>query len=276
MHIKQKILFSLVLTSFLSFTFSSSNLAQVASEDYELYYSDLIAPSVVLEWNVVTFIKEADFNWTLASDHLVEEGDTIRFEVKQDPDYFNLTDVEALQYTKGWADIFLNDVNLSAAEEWDYYVDGFDEMDDYDWGYLLPPERDSSTGKINYFEGIYADTQPDCFNNETGILEVSLTSDLFNLRWESYESGETPVSSEPFERIKIVEISYNLAWGYLDRLRVYESYEQGVIDEEEQELFELILLNSKSTQTQGTPIKWISGLIALFTLGMIMVRIGRH
>ena len=60
MRIKQKILFSLVIISFLSFTFSSSNLAQVANDDY--FYSDFIIPGETLEWNVDTFVKAADFN----------------------------------------------------------------------------------------------------------------------------------------------------------------------------------------------------------------------
>ena len=118
--------------------------------------------------------------------------------------------------------------------------------------------------------------KPDCFNKESGILEVSITGDLFNLKMETYESGETPDSSEPFERVKSFEISYNIDWGYLDRMRVYDYYEQGVIGEEEQEILELVILNSKSTQTQGTPIKWVSGLIALFILGTITVHMRRH
>lgn len=277
MHIKQKILFSLVIISFLSFTFSSVNLAQVSNDEYEFYYSDFVVPGETLEWKVITFVKEADFNWTLAADHLVEEGDVIRFEVKKDPDALNLTDPEALQYTtQTWVDTYLNDINLSSVEEWNYYVDAFDEMDDYDFGYVGPTRRSSSTGKTNYFEDIVAEMEPDCFNNESGILEVSITADLFNLKWESYEVGISIGGPKHFERVKSVEISYNLDWGYLDRMRVYEYYERGVIGEEEIEILELVLLNSRSTQTQGTPIKWVSGLIALFTLGMITVNMRRR
>lgn len=206
---------------------------------------------------------------------MVEEGDTIRFEVKKDPDSLNLTSAEALHYTnQDWADIFLNDIDLSEVEEWNYYVDAFDEMDDYDWGYLLPPERSSSNGKTNYFEDIADEMQPDCFNNESGILEVSLTVDLFILKWGSHETGETPDSSESIERDRSVEIRYNLEWGYLDRMKVYEYYEQGIIGEEEQEILELVLENSRSTQ--GVPVEWVSGLIALCTLGIITVHFRRQ
>ncbi|MCE7738842.1 MAG: hypothetical protein KAU62_15185 [Candidatus Heimdallarchaeota archaeon] len=277
MRIKQKILFSLVIISFLSFIFSSSNLAQVA--EYEFYYSDFLVPGVILEWNVATFVKEADFNWVLTPGHLVEEGDVIKFVIKEDPDSLNLTDPEALQYTtQSWVNTYLNDIDLSTVEEWDYYIDAFDEMGDYEFGYV-GPERHGSPDKPeteNYWESKNDEMQPDCFNNDSGSFEVSITADLFNLKWESYESGESPVSAEPYERVKSFEISYNIDWGYLDRMRVYESYEQGVIGEEEQEILELVLENSRSTQTQGTQIKWVSGLIALFTLGTITVHMRRR
>ena len=276
MHIKQKILVSLVIVSFLSFTYSSSNLAQVV--DYEFYYSDFLVPGEILEWNVITFVKEADFNWTLTSGHLVEKGDVIKFVIKEDPDSLNLTDPVVLQYTTpSWVDISLNDIDLSDAEEYDYYLDAFDEMGDYEFGYVGPERHESPTqGTENHWKVLEDDMQPDCFNNDSGSLNVSITADLFTLKWESYESGESPVSAEPFERVKSFEVSYNIDWGYLDRMRVYEYYEQGVIGEEEQEILELVLENSRSTQTQGTPIKWVSGLIALFTLGTITVHMRRR
>ncbi len=277
MQIKQKILFSLVLISFLSFTFSNSNLAQVSEINY--YYSDFIVPGVILEWNVNTFIKEADFNWTLADGYLVEEGDTIRFEVKTDPDDLYLSEPYTLQYnTKNWVSVYLNEIDLSSVEEWDYYVDAFDEMGDYEFGYVGPERHGSPTSpdRTNYWEDLEDELQPSCFNNESGMFEVNITANLFNLKWESYESEEFSSSADTFERVKSFEVSYNISWGYLQRMRIYEYYEQSIMGEEEQELLELILLNSKSTQTQGTPIKWVSGLIALFTLGMIMVLTRRH
>jgi len=94
------------------------------------------------------------------------------------------------------------------------------------------------------------------------------------LKWESYEEGISIGGSEHFERVKSVEISYNLDWGYLDRMKIYEYYEHGAIGEEEQEILELVIENSRSTQ--GTPIEWVSGLIALFTLGTITVQMRRQ
>ncbi len=272
MSIKQKILFSLVLISFLSFTFSSSNLAQVSELNY--YYSDFIAPGLVLEWNVDTFIKEADVNWTLADEHLVEEGDTIRFEVKTDPDDLYLNEPYALQdNTQAWVYAYLNDIDLSSVEEWDYYIDAFDEMGDFEFGYVGPERHGSPTSpdRENHWEDLEDDLQPDCFNNESGMFEVNITANLFHLKWESYESEEFSTSADTFERVKSFEVSYNISLGYLQRMRVYEYYEQSIMGEEEQELLELILLNSKVTPTQGIPIKWVSSLIALFTLGIIMV-----
>ncbi|MHA2256135.1 MAG: hypothetical protein ACXAAM_08690, partial [Candidatus Heimdallarchaeaceae archaeon] len=115
-----------------------------------------------------------------------------------------------------------------------------------------------------------------CFNNESGLFEVSITDNLFNLKWESYESEESPVGADTLERVKSFEVSYNISWGHLYKMRVYEYYEQSIMGEEEQELLELILLNSKITQTQGIPINWISGFIALFTLGMTMAHTRRR
>ncbi len=270
MNINQKILVGLVIVSLFSFSFSSSNLAQVA--EYEFYYSDFLVPGETLEWKVTTFEKEDGFNWELASGHFVKEGDVIRFVITQDPDSLNLTDPKNLQYnTKSWVNTYLNDIDLSSVEEWDYFIEPFDEV-----GYVGPERHDSpdKPDTENYWEGLEENMKPDCFNNESGILEVSITSDLFNLKKESYESGETPDTSEPFVRNKSFEVSYNINWGYLDRMRVYEYYEQGVIGEEEQEWLELILLNSRSTQ--GTPIKWFSGFIALFTLGMVTIHMRRR
>jgi len=260
------------MISFLSFTVSSANLDHVTNNGINLYYSDYIVPGEELEWNVVTFVKEADFNWTIKGDQLVEEGDSIKFLIKNDPDELALTDVEALQYTGlAWADFYLNDIYLGDNSSLhDYYIDGFDEMEDYDWGYLLPPERDTGTGKTNYFEDIYDEMQPDCFNNESGLLEVILTNDLFHLNWESYIEEPIPTAAGTVEIDRRVEISYNLEWGYLDRMKIYESS----ITDDEQEILELVLENSRSTQT--TPLEWVAGLVALFTIGIIAIYVRRR
>jgi len=49
---------------------------------------------------------------------------------------------------------------------------------------------------------------------------------------------------------------------------------ESVISDEEQEVLELLLENSRSTQT--TPIDWGAGLIALFTLGTIAIFLRRR
>ncbi len=275
MQIKRKIIFVLILISFLSFSFSSANLDLVTNDDYDYFYSDYVVPGESLEWKVVTFVKETDFNWTIKDGFLVEEGDIIKFEVKKDPDELTLTGPDALQYTdQYWADFYLNDLFLgNDSSEWNYYIDAFDEAGDgpdRHMGYLLPSERESSSVRTNYFHDLVDESAPDCFNNETGLLEVGIVNDLFQIHWEYHDEEPHPTEAGTIEIDRIVEISYNLEWGYLDRMKIYESS----ITDEEQEILELVLENSKSTQT--TPIEWVTGLIALFTLGTIAIYMRRR
>ena len=276
MPIKRKILFVLILISFLSFSVSSANLEQVTNDEFDFYYSDYIVPGEVLEWNVVKFVKEADFNWTIKTGYLVEEGDIIKFMVKKDPDELTLTGAEALQYTdQYWADFYLNDIYLgNNSSVFDYYIDSFDEMDngpDHHSGYLLPPERHSPTDGIdNYFVYLYDEIEPYQYNNDSGLYEVKITDDLFIINWESHIEEPLPTAAGTIEIDRSVEISYNLEWGYLDRMKIYESS----ITDEEQEILELVLENSRSTQT--TPLEWVAGLVALFTIGIIAIYVRRR
>lgn len=275
MPIKRKILFVLILISFLSFSVSSANLEQVTNDEFDFYYSDYIVPGEVLEWNVVKFVKEADFNWTIKTGYLVEEGDIIKFMVKKDPDELTLTGAEALQYTdQYWADFYLNDNYLGDnSSEYDYYIDSFDEMDngpDHHSGYLLPPERDSATGRVGYFDCLYDEMVLNQYENESGLFEVEMTDDLFLFNWESHKEEPLSTAAGTKEIDRIVEISYNLEWGYLDRMKIYESS----ITDDEQEILELVLENSRSTQT--TPLEWVAGLVALFTIGIIAIYVRRR
>jgi len=275
MQIKRKIIFVLILISFLSFSVSSANLYQVTDEEFVYFYSDYIIPGEELEWNVVTFVKEADIYWSIKDGFLVEEGDVIKFEIKKDPDELTLTSPEALQYTdQYWADFYLNDEFLgNDSSEWNYYIDPFDEAGDgpdRQMGYLLPNERESSSGRTNYFDDLADEMGPDCFNNETGLLEVGIINGLFQIHWEYHNEEDGPTTTDPIEIDRIVEISYNMEWGYLDRMKIYES----VITDEEQEVLELVLENSR--RTPAASIEWVTGLIALFTLGTIAIFLRRR
>jgi len=276
LQIKRKIIFVLILISFLSFSVSSANLDQVTNDEFDYIYSDYIVPGEVLEWNVVKFVKEADFNWTIKAGYLVEEGDIIKFKVKKDPDELTLTGAEALQYTdQYWADFYLNDIYLgNNSSVFDYYIDAFEENDnspDRHYGYVLPPERHSPSGGMdNYFVYLHDEIEPYQYNNDSGLYEVKITDDLFIINWESHIEEPLSTAAGTIEIDRIVEISYNLEWGYLDRMKIYESS----ITDAEQEILELILENSRSTQT--TPIEWVAGLIALFTLGTITIYMRRR
>lgn len=264
------------MSSFLSFTFSSANLDQVTNDEFDYIYSEHIVPGEVLEWNVVKFVREADFNWTIKAGYLVEEGDIIKFKVKKDPDELTLIGAEALQYTdQYWADFYLNDNYLgNNSSEYDYYIDSFDEMEngpDHHRGYLLPPDRHSPTEGIdNYFVYLHDEIEPYQYNNDSGLYEVKITDDLFIINWESHIEEPLSTAAGTIEIDRIVEISYNMEWGNLDRMKIYESS----ITDDEQEILELVLENSRSTET--TPIEWVTGLIALFTLGTITIYIRRR
>ncbi len=281
MRVRQKILFALIIFSFLSFTISNANLNQVINNGATYTYSDFIVPGEELVWDVAKFKKEDDFVWEIKEGIFVEEGDKIKLIVKTDPDELSLADYDSLQNTtQSWTDHFLNDEFIGDLPYViQYFVDPFEEMEDGPGrhsppastpGYLLPPDRDSSTDSIdNLFEylidvlGIYQ------FNNDSGFYEVKITTDIFIINWEFHEEGMIFEIDEPYKLDRIFEISYNLAWGYLDRMKIYEFYERGLQGEEDQEILELVLLNLKSTQRVS--FEWITGLSALFILGVIAV-----
>jgi len=274
MPLKPKIIFVLILISFLSFSVCSANLYQITDDEFVYVYSDHIIPGTVLEWDVATFVKEADFNWTIKDGFLVEEGDTIRFDIKTDPDELNLIgDAFLLHTDRYWAEFHLNNEYLgNDSSILEYFIEPFDEMDDDGPSrYISPTGRDSdTTGTVKYFDHLYDEILPDCFNNESGILEVEMTNDLFIVNREYYIEEFSPSAAGATEIVRIIETSYNLEWGYLDRMKIYES----IITEDEQEILELVLEYSKITQT--TLIEWFTGLIALSTLGTIAIFIRRR
>ncbi|MHA1122702.1 MAG: hypothetical protein ACTSSK_00530 [Candidatus Heimdallarchaeota archaeon] len=272
MQIKRKIIFVLILISFLSFSVSSANLYQVTDEEFVYFYSDYIIPGEVLEWNVVTFVKEADIYWSIKDGFLVEEGDIIRFDIKTDPDLLKLIgDAILLQTDQYWAEFYLNDEYLgNDSSILEYFIEPFDEMGDGPDRYISPTGMYSdTTGTVKYFDHLYDEILPDCFNNESGKLEVEMTNELFIVNMGYYIEELSP-TEESTEIVRIVESSYNLEWGYLARMKIFES----VITEDDQEILELVLENSRSTQV--TPIDWGVGLIALFTLGAIATFLRRR
>lgn len=279
---KQKILFVLIVISFLSFTVSSANLNLVINNGAIYTYSDFIVPGEELVWDVAKFEKEDDFVWAIKEGIFVEEGDQIKLVVNTDPDELSLADYDSLQNTtQPWADHYLNDEFIGDFPYIiQYFVDPFDEnlgsperhsTPENPHGYILPPQRDSATDSIdNLFEYLFDQIEPHQYNNDSGLYEVKMTDDLFIINWEYHEEGMIPINDEPYELDRISEISYNLAWGYLDRMKLYEKY----VSDGKAEILDLVLLNSKSTQK--SPIQWFTGLVTLFTLGTITVYLKRR
>ena len=278
---KQKILFVLIVISFLSFTVSSANLNLVINNGAIYTYSDFIVPGEELVWDVAKFEKEDDFVWAIKEGIFVEEGDQIKLVVNTDPDDLDLADYDSLQNTtQTWADHYLNDIDLGDIPSvLEYFVEAFDEnlgsperhsTPENPHGYLLPPQRESATDSIdNLFEYLIDQEEPYQYNNVSGLYEVYMTDDLFVINWEYHEEGLIPINDESYELDRISEISYNLAWGYLDRMKLYEKY----VSDGKGEILDFVLLNSRSTQK--VTVQWLTGLIALFTLGTIAVYMRR-
>ncbi|NHJ32567.1 MAG: hypothetical protein FK732_06875, partial [Asgard group archaeon] len=272
MRVKQRILFSLIIFSFLSFIYGSAYLNNVINNGATYTYSDFIVPGVELAWDVVKFTKEDSFVWQIIDGISIEEGDEIKLIVNTDPDELSLPDYDSLQNTtQPWADHLLNDEFIGDMPYIiQYFVDPFEEMGEGPGrhsppestpGFILPPDRNSPTDSIdNLFEYLLDELSIYQFNNDSGFYEVKITEDLFIINWEFHEEGMISGTDEPYKLDRIFEISYNLAWGYLDRMKIYEFYERGIIGEE-QDILELVLLNSKSTQRVS--IEWITGLVAI-------------
>ncbi|MCK5045585.1 MAG: hypothetical protein KAS22_03330 [Candidatus Heimdallarchaeota archaeon] len=278
---KQKILFVLIVISFLSFTVSSANLNLVINNGAIYTYSDFILPGEELVWDVAKFEKEDDFVWAIKEGIFVEEGDQIKLVVNTDPDDLDLADYDSLQNTtQPWAEHYLNDIDLGdISSVIEYFVDAFDEnlgsperhsTPENPHGYLLPPQRESATDSIdNLFEYLVDQEEPYQYNNDSGLYEVYMTNDLFVINWVYHEKGLISINDESYELDRISEISYNLAWGYLDRMKLYEKY----VSDGKGEILDFVLLNSRSTQK--VTVQWLTGLIALFTLGTIAVYMRR-
>ena len=278
---KQKILFVLIVISFLSFTVSSANLNLVINNGAIYTYSDFILPGEELVWDVAKFEKEDDFVWAIKEGIFVEEGDQIKLVVNTDPDDLDLADYDSLQNTtQPWAEHYLNDIDLGdISSVIEYFVDAFDEnlgsperhsTPENPHGYLLPPQRESATDSIdNLFEYLVDQEEPYQYNNDSGLYEVYMTNELFVINWVYHEKGLISINDESYELDRISEISYNLAWGYLDRMKLYEKY----VSDGKGEILDFVLLNSRSTQK--VTVQWLIGLIALFTLGTIAVYMRR-
>ncbi|MCK5182824.1 MAG: hypothetical protein KAQ95_00870, partial [Candidatus Heimdallarchaeota archaeon] len=121
----------------------------------------------------------------------------------------------------------------------------------------------------NLFEYLVDQEEPFQYNNDSGLYEVYMTNDLFVINWVYHEKGLISINDESYELDRISEISYNLAWGYLDRMKLYEKY----VSDGKGEILDFVLLNSRSTQK--VTVQWLTGLIALFTLGTIAVYMRR-
>lgn len=271
LYVKKHILLALLIVSFLSFSLSSAKISFIANDEYtDFYFSDNIVPGEELIWNVAKFDKEPDVDWTIKSGYLIEEGDILKFEITVDPDYLILTSIEELQFTsQEWADFYLNSDYLgNDSSALNFYVQPF-ESEFVFWYYLLPVELDFPTGIVNTFDYLYDMSEPLEYDNSSGSYEVELTSDLFNLNWEYHFEGDLFFLGH-VKTDRIFEISYNLEWGNLDRLKIYESVNiQG-----EKEVFELVLLNSRSTQKVS--LNWYTGFIALFIIGIAVIYIRRR
>lgn len=201
----------------------------------------------------------------------MEEGDVLKFEITVDPDDLTLTDIVDLHFTdQEWAEFYLNDVLLgNDASALNFFISPF-ESDYIFWAYLLPTELNFTTGNIGTFDYLYDMIEPLEYDNESGLYDAEITSDLFHVNWEYHYTGIVIFVGDAIKTDRIVEVSYNLEWGYLDRIKIYESHQVG----SNKEVVELVLLNANSTQK--VPINWTTGLFALSIIGLVAVYIRRR
>ncbi|NHJ48178.1 MAG: hypothetical protein FK733_10365 [Asgard group archaeon] len=267
MQIKKKLILILVIISFLSFSYSSAKIIYTPTNDYtDFYYSDHIIPDEELIWNVAKFDVEDDVNWTIKPGYDIKEGDVLKFVITVDPDELTLSDNLDLHFTdQEWAEFYLNDDYLgNDASELNFFIIPFTSSY-WLWAYLLPTELEFATGNQSTFEYLYDESEPMEFKNDSGLFDVTLTDDLFTMQWELHASGVLIFVGGTYKLDQVLEISYNIEWGYLDRIKIYEMYKYSG----EKEVAEIVLLNSRSTQR--VPIKWTVGFYALLILGAIAV-----
>ena len=263
MQKKTKLICSLIYLLFLILSNTNFRVAGAIINDFT--YSDSISVGSEFSWEVAKFKLSQDFEWEVKSGITIEQGDTIKFVITEDPDNLVISNLTDLFHTDvEWANVYLNDqslgndftdLNLNFTEN--------DEISTIDL-FILPTTLVLDSGSEDTFDYFYDLLEPEQFDNETGYLEVSKTDDLITMGWRYYEEGVAFFIGTLMKEEYIIESSYNLETGVLDKLVVdfridFAGYTYR---------FDCILLNSESTQRAA--INWIPIITGIAVIPIVI------
>ena len=260
------ILFLFVLSVF-TYTVSNSNAITEISAISNFYYSNNIVPDETLTWQVAKFeLEDKGDPWTVKTGKTIEEGDTLQIKITNDPDDLTIANyTELFTTSETWAEFYLNDellgddasqLNLSTNLASNQYID---------WTLLLPTILYVESSNVSTFQHYYDVNQPLEFDDSTEEYEVTLTDNLLIMKYERHDSGILFFYEHKCYWDDIYEASYNIEWGYLDKLELYSKFRTGSTTN----LYHLVLLNELSTQKAS--IVWFSGMVAFLLFGLVAI-----
>ena len=225
--------------------FSATNFNVTGQVISDWTFSNSIIPDAEFSWEIAKLAFNPDATWEIKSGINMYQGDTIKLVITEDPDNLVLSSFLELYTTDGdWADAYLNDqalgddlsaLRLNFTEN--KRVEGLDLL-------IMPTTLVVDNDSYDTFDYLYDLYEPLQFDNESGYLKVSMTDDLIFLEWRYYDEYALfflpGVSKEEY----IIEASYNLETGVLDKLVAeFSSTMAG-----SKASYKLILLNTESTQ----------------------------
>jgi hypothetical protein len=194
------------------------------------------------------------------------EGDQIKIEVLIDPDLISIANyTELFTTSEPWARYYVNDILLgidaSALNLFKYRY-----SNEYvNWTYLLPTNFLVGASNVSAFQHLYDIGQSYEFQNDTESYDLTLTNDLLFMRYEYHNDGILWAYEHRCYWDRVFEVSYNLQYGYLDKMEMYYKFKSGSIVH----IFNLVILNEASTQKVG--INWLSGMIPFLIFGLAII-----
>ncbi len=267
MKIKRYLVLFLFILSIFTYTVSNSNAITEITAINNFYYSDKIIPDETLTWQVAKFeIKDKGDPWTVKTGISIEEGDTLQIKIINDPDDLTIANyTELFTTSETWAEFYLNDVLLGDDASQLNLSTNLASNEYFDWTLLLPTILYVDSSNVSAFQHYYDVNQPLEFDDSTEQYDVTLTDNLLVMRYERHDSGILFFYEHKVYWDDIYEASYNIEWGFLDKLELYSKFKTGTTTK----LYHLVLLNELSNQKAS--IAWFSGMIAFLLLGVVAI-----
>ncbi|MCE7743278.1 MAG: hypothetical protein GOP50_12580 [Candidatus Heimdallarchaeota archaeon] len=268
---KKKAVFilSLLGLSIFSFTMSTS-LAEYEISYLDFTYSDNLSPGESVAWEIMKLEKEDLYEWEIKPGITMELGDILRVNITTDPDELNLTTFEEIHTTtEEWANFYKNDDYLgndASALDWGGSLyPGTLLWGPVFWMYFVPVTLQNATASVDFFDFVVAHFEVFKFNDPGGSYDIEKKDNLLIISAEEHIDIPGGIFGGDYKFDSVMEISYNVEWGTLDKLEIAETIDSSAGKEK----FELILLNTISTQS--IPFNWAYGMIALFVIGLAYI-----